>query len=187
MFIYVTKNKKTNNHFLPSSMQECPVLDLCQGIDLEDLPLNFNASDDMIGCSTLDHTKCYQYNENSLKVYFFFFLSFWFFCQSIPYKLMNLVSRKLITLLPQEEKNIGLPPSLLLPAALSVNVVPSLSSISMSNMTGESNANDFQDCGISSGFSIGDSPWESNIEVSFSPKSRDEAKKRYKQKKSKRT
>ncbi|CAA7017283.1 unnamed protein product [Microthlaspi erraticum] len=65
-----------------------------------------------------------------------------------------------MTLVSQEEKNIGLAPPLLLPAALSVNVVPSLSSILMSNITRESNANDYQDCGISSGFS----PWELNIE-----------------------
>ncbi|CAL9225466.1 unnamed protein product [Arabidopsis halleri] len=116
--------------------EECSGLDLCEGINLDDAPLNFNASNDIIGCSSLDHIKGYQY-EDSFK----------------------------------EENDIGLP-SLLLPA-LSGNVVPS-------------SATDYQDCGISPGFLIGDSPWESNVEVSFNPKSRDEAKKRYKQKKSKR-
>ncbi|CAH8276582.1 unnamed protein product [Arabidopsis lyrata] len=128
--------------------EECSGLDLCEGINLDDAPLNFNASNDIIGCSSLDNTKCYQYEESF-----------------------------------KEENNIGIP-SLLLPA-LSGNVVPSMS-ISMSNITGENSATDYQDCGISPGFLIGDSPWESNVEVSFNPKSRDEAKKRYKQKKSKR-
>ncbi|KAL1220615.1 putative zinc finger protein CONSTANS-LIKE 11 [Cardamine amara subsp. amara] len=127
----------------------CSGLDLCEEINLEDAPLHFNASNDIIGCSSPNHTKCYQYEDSS----------------------------------KEENKNISLP-SLLLPA-LNGNVVPSLS-LSMSNITGESSVNDYQDCGISPGFLIGDSPWESNVEVSFNPKSRDEAKKRYNQKKSKR-
>ncbi|XP_024004815.1 putative zinc finger protein CONSTANS-LIKE 11 [Eutrema salsugineum] len=149
-----TKNLKDHSSFfskeynLPNMIEEeCSGLDLCEGIDLDDLPLNFNASDDIMGCSSLEHTKSYQYDEDSF----------------------------------EEEKSIDL--SSLLRPALSENVVPSLS-LPMSNITGESSATDYQDCGISSGFLIGNSPWESNIEVS--PKSRDEAKKRYKQKKSKR-
>ncbi|KFK23130.1 hypothetical protein AALP_AAs61551U000400 [Arabis alpina] len=151
-----TQNQKDHSSFalmesnLPNVIvKECSGLNLCEEINLDDAPLNFNASDDIIGISSSDHTKCYQSNEESLEV----------------------------------EKNIGLP-SLLLPA-LSGNVVPSLS-VSMSNITGESGANDYQDCGISPGFLIGDSPWESSLEVSFNPKLRDEAKKRYTQKKSKR-
>nr|UOF76513.1 CONSTANS-like protein [Olimarabidopsis pumila] len=129
--------------------EECSDLDLCEGINLDDAPLNFNASNDIIGCSSFDETKCYQYEDS--------------------YK---------------EDNNIGLS-SLFLPALSCGNVVPSMS-LSMSNITGENSATDYQDCGISTGFLIGDSPWESNVEVSYNPKSRDEAKKRYKQKKSKR-
>lgn len=133
---------------IPSSMQECSGLDLCEGINLDEAPLNFNASNDIIGCSSLDQTKCYQYEDS--------------------YK---------------EDNNIGLS-SLFLPALSGGNVVPSMS-LSMSNITGESTT-DYQDCGISPGFLIGDSPWDSNVEVSYNPKLRDEAKKRYTQKKSKR-
>lgn len=134
--------------YIPPSLQECSGLDLCEGINLDDAPLNFNASNDIIGCSSLDQTKCYQYEDS--------------------YK---------------EDNNIGLS-SLFLPALSGGNVVPSMS-LSMSNITGESTT-DYQDCGISPGFLIGDSPWDSNVEVSYNPKLRDEAKKRYTQKKSKR-
>ncbi|KAG2265614.1 hypothetical protein Bca52824_072693 [Brassica carinata] len=49
-----------------------------------------------------------------------------------------------------------------------------------------SNAAEYQDCGMSTGFIMSDSPWESNIEVG-SPQARNEAKLRYKEKKIKHT
>lgn len=58
-------------------------------------------------------------------------------------------------------------------------------SVTISNITGENNAADYQDCGMSPGFMMSDSPWESNLEVS--PQARNEAKLRYKEKKLKRT
>lgn len=45
--------------------QECSGLDLCEEINLDDAPLNFNASNDIIGWSSPDHTKCYQYEDSS--------------------------------------------------------------------------------------------------------------------------
>ncbi|XAR68082.1 hypothetical protein NMG60_11003084 [Bertholletia excelsa] len=55
-------------------------------------------------------------------------------------------------------------------------------SLSLSNITGESSAADYQDCGISPVFLTGESPWESNLEVSC-PQARDRAKMRYNEKK----
>ncbi|CAI9772723.1 unnamed protein product [Fraxinus pennsylvanica] len=61
--------------------------------------------------------------------------------------------------------------------------LPSTISLSLSNITGESSAADYQDCGLSPVFLMGDnSPWESNLEASC-PRARDKAKMRYKEKK----
>ncbi|KAI3718439.1 hypothetical protein L6452_19310 [Arctium lappa] len=58
-------------------------------------------------------------------------------------------------------------------------------SLSLSNITGESSAADYQDCGLSPMFFTGESPWESNFESS--PQARDKAKMRYNEKKKTRT
>ncbi|KDP38303.1 hypothetical protein JCGZ_05189 [Jatropha curcas] len=51
-----------------------------------------------------------------------------------------------------------------------------------SNITGESSAADYQDCGLSPVFLPNKSPWELNLETS-SPQARDKAKMRYNEKK----
>lgn len=55
-------------------------------------------------------------------------------------------------------------------------------SLSLSNITGESSAADYQDCGMSPVFLTGESPWESKLEASC-PQARDKAKMRYNEKK----
>eukprot|EP00268_Persea_americana_P056094 TRINITY_DN6574_c0_g1_i1.p1 TRINITY_DN6574_c0_g1~~TRINITY_DN6574_c0_g1_i1.p1 ORF type:complete len:117 (+),score=20.18 TRINITY_DN6574_c0_g1_i1:1558-1908(+) len=64
-------------------------------------------------------------------------------------------------------------------------VHPSIS-LSVSNLTGESNVADYQDCGVSPIFLSGESPWDSNLEAS-GPQARDRAKMRYNEKKKART
>ncbi|XP_073060890.1 putative zinc finger protein CONSTANS-LIKE 11 [Primulina eburnea] len=64
--------------------------------------------------------------------------------------------------------------------------VPSSMSLSLSNITGESSAADYQDCGLSTLFLTGESPWDSNFEPSC-PQARDKAKMRYNEKKKTRT
>ncbi|CAK9142720.1 unnamed protein product [Ilex paraguariensis] len=59
--------------------------------------------------------------------------------------------------------------------------VPTSMSLSLSNITGESSAADYQDCGLSP-FLTGESPWESNLEASC-PQARAKAKMRYNEKK----
>ncbi|XP_048127403.1 zinc finger protein CONSTANS-LIKE 12-like [Rhodamnia argentea] len=59
-------------------------------------------------------------------------------------------------------------------------------SLSLSNITGESSAADYQDCGLSPVFLTGESPWEPNLEASC-PQARDKAKMRYNEKKKTRT
>ncbi|GAV81310.1 CCT domain-containing protein [Cephalotus follicularis] len=64
--------------------------------------------------------------------------------------------------------------------------VHSSMSLSLSNITGESSAADYQDCGLSPVFLTGESPWESSFEASC-PQARDRAKMRYIEKKRTRT
>lgn len=64
--------------------------------------------------------------------------------------------------------------------------VPSSMSLSLSNLTGESTAANYQDCGLSPIFLTGESPWEPNLETSC-PQARDKAKMRYNEKKKTRT
>ncbi|PON68782.1 Zinc finger-domain containing protein [Parasponia andersonii] len=63
--------------------------------------------------------------------------------------------------------------------------VHSVISHSLSNITGESSATDYQDCGISPAFLTGES-WDSSLEASC-PQARDKAKMRYNEKKKTRT
>ncbi|KAG8640657.1 hypothetical protein MANES_13G073566v8 [Manihot esculenta] len=55
-------------------------------------------------------------------------------------------------------------------------------SLSLSNITGESSAADYQDCGLSPVFLASESPWKLNLETSC-PQAKDKAKMRYKEKK----
>ncbi|CAL9108446.1 unnamed protein product [Musa textilis] len=61
------------------------------------------------------------------------------------------------------------------------NVCPTIS-LSLSNLTGESSAADYQDCGVSPTFLTGESTWDSNLEPGR-PHVRNEAKTRYNEKK----
>ncbi|XP_065043278.1 uncharacterized protein LOC135676249 [Musa acuminata AAA Group] len=61
------------------------------------------------------------------------------------------------------------------------NVCPTVS-LSLSNLTGESSAADYQDRGVSPTFLTGESTWDSNLEPGR-PQARNEAKMRYNEKK----
>nr|GMC70669.1 zinc finger protein CONSTANS-LIKE 9-like [Ipomoea batatas] len=62
------------------------------------------------------------------------------------------------------------------------------SSLSFSNITGESSGGDYQDCGVSSMLLMGEPPWgPSGPENSFPSSSRSDAVLRYKEKKKTRT
>ena len=75
---------------------------------------------------------------------------------------------------PSCSRNIGL--------GFPTGQVHSTISLSLSNITGESSAADYQDCGLSPVFLTSESPWESNLEASC-PQARDKAKMRYNEKK----
>nr|XP_027060892.1 putative zinc finger protein CONSTANS-LIKE 11 [Coffea arabica] len=79
---------------------------------------------------------------------------------------------------PSCNRNIGL--------GFPTGQVPSSISLSLSNITGESSAADYQDCGLSPAFLTGESPWDSGLETSC-PQARDKAKMRYNEKKKTRT
>lgn len=59
-------------------------------------------------------------------------------------------------------------------------------SLSLSNITGESSAANYQDCGLSPSFLTSESPWTSTLDANC-PRSRDKAKMRYYEKKKTRT
>ncbi|KAI3940852.1 hypothetical protein MKW92_033415 [Papaver armeniacum] len=58
--------------------------------------------------------------------------------------------------------------------------------LSLSNISGERRASDYQDCGVSSMFLTGESSWDPSLETG-SPQAREKAKMRYKEKKKTRT
>ncbi|KAL6538227.1 hypothetical protein OROGR_012215 [Orobanche gracilis] len=60
--------------------------------------------------------------------------------------------------------------------------LPSSLCLALSNITGESNAAEYQDCGLSPLFLTSDSPWDLNLEPCC-PQARDKAKMRYNEKK----
>lgn len=59
--------------------------------------------------------------------------------------------------------------------------VHSSMSLSLSNVTGDNNTLDYQDCGLSSPFLTSESQWELNLEATC-PEARDKAKMRYREK-----
>nr|UOF76516.1 CONSTANS-like protein [Olimarabidopsis pumila] len=161
--------------------------DLCEGLNLENAPLNFDVGDDIIGCSSKEHIEpdptvpsCLLIDKNNTSVTASNFnidkalestspgqqdcTSY----QSGPFQ-MNINT----TGLP-----LPLPPS----PVLFGKIHPTMSL----NITGESSTVDYQDCGMSPGFIMSETPWESNLEISC-PQARNQAKLRYKEKRLKRS
>lgn len=192
--------------------------DLCEGLNLDNAPLNFDVGDDIIGCSSQEHIEsdhtvpnCLLIDknntsvtasnftmDNALEVSFTFFVclliySKYYFRKFIRDVLLqasspgqqDCTSYHQSIPLQMNINSTGLP---LPPPASPVlfgQIHPTMS-LTISNITGESSAADYQDCGMSPGFIMRDSPWESNLEVRC-PQARNQAKLRYKEKKLKRS
>ncbi|KAG5226544.1 zinc finger protein [Salix suchowensis] len=180
--------------------------DLCEGLNMDDIPLNFENSDGIFGCpESLDR---YQFEdvgkdcllmeknlsvtesngpiENAIEVSSSGqqdSVAFQSSCVSGPVGAIQNISGNAncnILINPSCGRNLNLG----FPAGAG-QVHPSMS-LSLSNIIGESSAADFQDCGLSPIFLAGESPWESHLDAS-SPQARDKAKMRYNEKKKTRT
>ncbi|GER31587.1 CONSTANS-like zinc finger protein [Striga asiatica] len=90
---------------------------------------------------------------------------------------------------PLEVSSTFPPPILMNPSAslgFTSGQLQSPLSLAISSITGESNASEYQDCGLSPLFLTGESPWDSNLEPCC-PQARHKAKMRYNEKKKTRT
>ncbi|KAG6768637.1 hypothetical protein NC652_019647 [Populus alba x Populus x berolinensis] len=181
--------------------------DLCEGLNLDDIPLDFENSDEIFSCS--ESQSKYQFGdvgkecmlmeknlssvtgfngpiENAIEVSSSGQLecvAFQSSCVSGPASAMQTISGNAncsIFTNPScsRKLNLGFP-------AVSGQVHSSMS-LPLSNIIGESSAADYQDCGLSPLFLTGESPWESHLDAS-SPQARDKAKMRYNEKKKTRT
>nr|UOF76515.1 CONSTANS-like protein [Olimarabidopsis pumila] len=193
--ISYTQNISDQSTFFSVESKGCPDLvlkleedveeDLCEGLDLENAPLNFDVGDDIIGRSSEEHIEpdhtvpnCLLIDKNNTSVTASNFT----------------VDKALETTSPGQQDctsyqsgsfqmsinttGLPLPPS----PVLFGQIHPTMSL----NITGESSAVDYQDCGMSPGFIMSETPWESTLEISC-PHARNQAKLRYKEKRLKRS
>ncbi|KAB5548373.1 hypothetical protein DKX38_011779 [Salix brachista] len=167
--------------------------DLCDGLNLDDIPLDFENSDEIFSCSETQNK--YQFGdagkdcmlmeknlsvtgsngpiENAIEHYATT-------CVSGSASAMQTISGNAncsIFTNPRCSRNLDLGFS---------GQVHSSMSLPLSNIIGESSSTDYQDCGLSPLFLSGESPWESHLDAS-SPQARDKAKMRYNEKKKTRT
>ncbi|OMO99988.1 Zinc finger, B-box [Corchorus olitorius] len=178
--------------------------DLCEGLNINDVNLNFETADEIFGCPQ-DQTR-YQFEnvgtdcllmEKNLSV-----------TESdgpIESTLETTSSGQKDCLPPFPSSEIGGSASVMAAMTATSNCmfmnpgcgrninlgypvgqIPSTIALSLSNITGESSAAEYQDCGLSPAFLTAESPWESNLEASC-PQARDKAKMRYNEKKKTRT
>ncbi|KAJ9686740.1 hypothetical protein PVL29_015540 [Vitis rotundifolia] len=177
--------------------------DLCQGINMDDVAVNFENSDEMIG-SSQGHSTCRYDNagmdsrlmdknlsvtesdapiENALEASSLRqhdCNAFPSSCAAGSANVIEAMSGSVGCMLvnPSCSRNMGL--------GFPGGQVHASVSLSLSNVTGESSAADYQDCGLSPAFLAGESPWASNLDA-HCPQARDKAKMRYNEKKKTRT
>ncbi|KAF5746045.1 hypothetical protein HS088_TW06G00210 [Tripterygium wilfordii] len=176
----------------------CDGDDLCEGLSIDDLPLDFENADEIFGCSqghsrypfedggnscnlmdkTLSATKSNEPIENAFEA-----SSGQYDCvafqssgaggsASMMQTMNDSANCTLVNPGCNRNINIGFP----------TGQIHSSMSLSLSNITGESSVADYQDCGLSPIYLTGESPWEPNL-VASCPQARDKAKMRYKEKK----
>ncbi|CAN6918899.1 unnamed protein product [Brassica oleracea] len=185
------QNLSDQSSFFSGDSKGCPHLilkleegeeDLCEGLNLDNAPLNFDVGDDIICCSPQEHIESDQTLPNGLLAY---------------KNIISVTDSNCTTDNPLEATSTGQqecksyhqsgPLQMNINIGLPLPTSPILFGQINPNIKGhESTAVDYQDCGMSTGFIMSDSPWESNLEVG-SPQTRNEAKLRYKEKKLKRT
>nr|DAD23254.1 TPA_asm: hypothetical protein HUJ06_024717 [Nelumbo nucifera] len=181
-------------------LEICHGGDLCEGLNMDGVELNFENSDEIFGCSESQPSHSFEDigmdclfmdknfsvadsscpSENVLEAssssgqpdYIALQSSYGAGSATAVQGINSATDR--VFLNPNHNKNINLsfPPQ----------QVNSSLSLSFSNLTGESSVSDYQDCGVSPMFLTGESPWDSNLDTSC-PQARDKAKMRYNEKK----
>uniref|UniRef100_A0A6N2MM87 CCT domain-containing protein n=1 Tax=Salix viminalis TaxID=40686 RepID=A0A6N2MM87_SALVM len=148
--------------------------DLCDGLNFDDIPLDFENSDEIFSCSETQNK--YQFGDAGKD------------CMLMEKNLSVTGSASAMqTISGNANCSIFTNPS----CSRNLNLgfsgqVHSSMSLPLSNIIGESSSADYQDCGLSPLFLSGESPWESHLDAS-SPQARDKAKMRYNEKKKTRT
>ncbi|KAJ6677742.1 ZINC FINGER PROTEIN CONSTANS-LIKE 10 [Salix viminalis] len=148
--------------------------DLCDGLNLDDIPLDFENSDEIFSCSETQNK--YQFGDAGKD------------CMLMEKNLSVTGSASAMqTISGNANCSIFTNPS----CSRNLNLgfsgqVHSSMSLPLSNIIGESSSADYQDCGLSPLFLSGESPWESHLDAR-KPQARDKAKMRYNEKKKTRT
>ncbi|KAL2331813.1 hypothetical protein Fmac_019394 [Flemingia macrophylla] len=190
-------------------LQECPNLEihdrneLCEGLNVENIQLNLENADDIFGCSqaasrypleeggmdcllmdkNISATEPSSLIESAMEASSSIKQDCVAFQSSRAggsASLMQAINSNTNCALmnPSGTRNIslGFPPG----------QVHSNIPFQLTNIVGENNSSEYQDCGLSPVFLPGESPWETNLEGTC-PKARDKAKMRYNEKKKTRT
>ncbi|XP_019082952.1 PREDICTED: zinc finger protein CONSTANS-LIKE 12-like [Camelina sativa] len=193
--ISYTENLSDQSSFFCMESKGCPDLflkleeDLCEDLNLDNAPLNFDVGDDIIGCSSEEHIEpdhtvpnCLLIDKDNT---------------SLTASNFTTIDKALETTSPGQQdytsyqtgpfqmniNTTGLP---LPPSPVLFGQIHPTMSLTISNVTGETSAADYQDCGMNPGFIMTEAPWESNLELRC-PQARNQAKLRYKEKRLKRT
>ncbi|KAJ7981321.1 putative CONSTANS-like zinc finger protein [Quillaja saponaria] len=145
--------------------------DLCDGLNIDDVPLNFESDDEIFGCSQgpsrfqcnnggIDCPESNGPAENASSSGQQYCVTFQSSRIGGSASMIRALSGNSNCLLmnPSCNRNInlGFPPG----------KIQSSMSLSLSNITGESCAADYQDCGLSPAFLTREPPWESKLEAS---------------------
>ncbi|PIA58502.1 hypothetical protein AQUCO_00500443v1 [Aquilegia coerulea] len=179
----------------------CEGNDFCEGFNINDVELNIDNRNEMLGCAQ-SHSN-FQFENvgvDSLSIHKNFAAADSYQTNEIAIEALSLEQNDLIPLQSSCVAGISnvvhgvnsalsqvLPnPSCNMNLGFPIGQVNSSMSVSLSNLSCESSAADYQDCGVSPVFLQGESPWDANMETSC-PQARDKAKMRYKEKKKNRT
>eukprot|EP00257_Ricinus_communis_P014897 XP_015572691.1 zinc finger protein CONSTANS-LIKE 12 [Ricinus communis] len=180
--------------------------DLCEGLNIDDVALNFENNDEIFGCSSQSRNRYQQLGdvgkdcilmEKNLSVTE----------SNGPIENAIEVSSGHQECITFQSPQVAGPASVMQPinggsncsymnpsCSRSINLgypvppvqVHSSISLSLSNITGESSAADYQDCGLSPMFLASETRWDLGMDTSC-PQARDKAKMRYNEKKKTRT
>ncbi|KAA3482669.1 zinc finger protein CONSTANS-LIKE 12-like [Gossypium australe] len=171
--------------------------DLCEGLIMNDFQLTFETADEILGCSQ-GQTRCQFENVGTDSILMEKTLSVTESdgpiettlqaSSSVKKDCVPFPSSQVGGLASMMASMIGTSNCMLINPGCNINLgypvgqIPSTMAHSLSTIAVENSPADYQDCGLAPVFLTGESPWESNLEVSC-PQARDKAKIRYNEKK----
>ncbi|MBA0828899.1 hypothetical protein Goarm_013526 [Gossypium armourianum] len=171
--------------------------DLCEGLIMNDFQLTFETADEILGCSQAQ-TRCQFGNVGTDSILMEKTLSVTESdgpiettleaSSSVKKDCVPFPSSQVGGLASMMASMIGTSNCMLINPGCNINLgypvgqIPSTMAHSLSTIAVENSPADYQDCRLAPVFLTGESPWESNLEVSC-PQARDKAKIRYNEKK----